>query len=64
MLCWRAIFLTCRKKLLECPDFCASERTRPGFGRKRFSSSPLMAKPPETASLGEECREEHGKCRL
>ncbi|MDK8872016.1 hypothetical protein QPR87_05240 [Paracoccus sp. SSJ] len=44
------IFLTCVKKLLVLPAFGVSDRMRPGFGRKRFSSSALKgATPAQTA---------------
>ncbi|WP_241490715.1 hypothetical protein [Sphingomonas sanguinis] len=42
LLCCRAIFFAWVKKLLALPSFGASDRTRPGFGRKRISSSALM----------------------
>jgi hypothetical protein len=41
------IFLTCVKKLLGLPAFGMSDWMRPGFGRKRFSSSALMGATPE-----------------
>src|SRR5690606_31339798 len=48
--CCRVIFLTCVKKLLGLPALGASDRMRPGFGRKRFSSSALKgATPAKTA---------------
>jgi hypothetical protein len=42
--CWWAIFLTLVRKLLAWPAFDASERMRPGLGRKRLSSSALIRK--------------------
>jgi hypothetical protein len=45
LLCWRASFLAWVRKLLALPSFGASARVRPGFGRKRFSSSALMSAP-------------------
>ncbi|MCM0752378.1 hypothetical protein DEA98_17435 [Brucella pseudogrignonensis] len=42
--------LDLREKLLVLPAFGVSDRMRPGFGRKRFSSSALMgATPAKTA---------------
>src|SRR3546814_18252323 len=46
LLCWRASFFACVRKLLVLPSLGASARMRPGFGRKRFSSSALMEAPP------------------
>src|SRR5690606_33118353 len=43
LLCWRAAFLACVRKLFALPAFGTSDLMRPGFGRKRFSSSPLMS---------------------
>jgi hypothetical protein len=60
--CWRVTLRTLLRKLLAWPAFGVSERTRPGFGRKRLSSLLMAADPPETAALGAECRENRGKC--
>ncbi|MEN5083089.1 hypothetical protein ABE438_11440 [Bosea sp. TWI1241] len=52
--CWWAIFRTFVRKLLVWPAFAASERMRPGFGRKRLSSSALIdGNPPKTVGFGE-----------
>ncbi len=41
LLCWRASFFAWVRKLLALPAFGVSDRMRPGFTRKRFSSSAL-----------------------
>src|SRR5690606_31894889 len=56
VLCCRAIFFAWVRKLLVLPVRGASERMRPGFGRKRISSSALMdapsAKTQENRAIG------------
>jgi hypothetical protein len=42
LLCWRASFFACVRKLFALPAFGTSDLIRPGLGRKRFSSSALM----------------------
>src|SRR5690606_18253847 len=46
LLCWRASFFAWVRKLLALPAFGVSTRMRPGFGRKRNSSSTLKSAPP------------------